>query len=140
MRREDLEPGVGRRDEHDEQPVAATLLRERHCGLVAVMAVGDQELAIGEERLDPRSPSTRQSRVPRRRVGVAAPASDRRVAVVEQEDRLELRTGGAKQREAALDRPAMRALVREHGARRVRLGAEGGDQAGPATRRPSGPT
>ena len=50
--REDLEPRVVGRDEHDEHPVGAVLRRERDRGLVAVVAVGDQELPSREERLD----------------------------------------------------------------------------------------
>ena len=59
-------------------------------------------------------------------------AVDRRRAVVEQEDRLELRPRRAQQREPALDRPAVRPLVRQHRAGRVRLGAQRGDD--PAAR------
>ena len=48
---EDLEAGIGGRDEHDHHPAAlrrSLLLGVRDCGLVTVVPVGDQELAIGE--------------------------------------------------------------------------------------------
>src|SRR6266480_4468117 len=90
--REDRQSLLAGRDEHDHHPrtcVRAVLLVEGKRGLVAMVAVGDQELRVGEALawivLDAPEPVA-----PRGEVRLALGNLDR-VAVVQQEDRLELR-------------------------------------------------
>src|SRR5256886_8512958 len=89
--REDRQSLLAGRDEHDHHPgtcLRAVLIVEGECGLVAVVAVGDQELRVGEALawivLDAPEPVA-----PRGEVRLALGNLDR-VAVVQQEDRLEL--------------------------------------------------
>ena len=136
VRRKDLEPGVGCRDEDRKQAVGAVLGRERDRGLVAVVAVRDEQLAAGEELLHAlvslASPEPRPFHC---EVGVALRATQRRVAFVEQEDRLELDASRAQKAQPALDRGGVCALVGQDRARRVGLRAERRDDSVPAAAR-----
>ena len=89
---------------------------ERERRLVPVVAVGDEEL-LGDlrERVDPP-----EALAAERDVGLAVGQLDR-VAVVQQEDRLELRPRRAQQAQALLLHVRVRPLVREHDAALVRL-------------------
>ena len=103
-------------------------VRERR--LVAVVAVGDQELLVGEER---RKRAVVVEPPQRRALGgeIRRPLGrrERRLAVVEQEDRLELDAGRAEQPQTPFLGPGVRALVRQHDLRLVRLDAQRGDDA-----------
>ena len=108
-------------------------------GLVAVVAVGDQQLPVGEELgtacVD--APETCSLGL---EVGLAVGRERAALAVVEEEDRLDLRPRRAQQSQAALLRPGVRALVREDA--RVSYGSTCSDATMPSRRRatPSGPT
>ena len=90
------------------------------------MAVGDQELRIREPLngvvLDTPEPVAADGEV-----GLALRKLDG-IAVMEQEDRLELRPRRAEQPQAALLRAGVRALVRQHDAVLVRLEPQGDDE------------
>jgi hypothetical protein len=100
---------------------------ERERGLVAVMAVRDQELSVGElldERVgellvQPPEPRHHSSFVGLQ-LGLAE-AVDLDRAVPEEEERLELRAGRTQQPQPPLLRPGMRALVRQDDPVLVRL-------------------
>ncbi len=128
VRREDLETGVGGRDEDDHHPVGARLGGVGDRGLVAVVAVGDQELAVGEELSHAGAVEAPQARALGRQVGLAVGHGDGRLAVVEEEDRLELRAGGAQEPQTALLRAGVRALVRKDRAGLVGLDPQRGDE------------
>ena len=138
--REDLEPGVGGRDEHDHHPGALGRpclgARSATARLVAVVAVGDQELPVGERLGDALARQPARASCPRPRGRLAIGHGDGRVAVVEEEDRLELGARRAQQPQPALLRARVRALVREHGAGLVRLDAQRRDEAVAAPRDP----
>src|SRR3984893_18796547 len=127
MRGDDLQPFLLGEHEHDHEVGRATLLRVRDRGLVAVVAVREQELRALEARgaLDTPQPvaSALEVRLASRRL--------QRIAFVEEEDRLELGAGGTEQPEPALLRAPMRTLVREDDAALVRLGPERGDEPRP---------
>ena len=129
---EDGEPGVAERDEaHQHVRVRGARLLGVHArGLVAVVAVGDQQLGR-RQRLgrrgdglgvgDPPQPVHRAVVVGR--LAERRPAEVRRerrpgVAVVEGEDRREVRPRGPRQPQPVLLRPRVRALVRPDAARR----------------------
>ena len=121
---EDLETGVLGRDEHDEHLCArrrSLFLREGDGGLVAVVAVGDQELLVVERTHDRGVVEPPEPGAVDLQIRLAVGASDRRGAVVEEEDRLELDARRAEEAETALLRASVRALVRQHRARLVRL-------------------
>src|SRR5437762_1854601 len=129
VRREDRQPLLARRNEHDHHPGArlgSVLGVERERRLVAVMTVGDQELRIREPLngvvLDTPEPVAADGEV-----GLALRKLDG-IAVMEQEDRLELRPRRAEQPQAALLRAGVRALVRQHDAVLVRLEPQGDDE------------
>src|SRR6266566_3806968 len=124
---EDRQPFLVRRHEHNHQVGRAALLRVRDRGLVAVVAVRNQELSALEARRIHDAPQLVAAAL---EIGSAVRGLER-VALVEEEDRLELRAGGAEQPKPALLGATMRSLVREHGARLVRLRSERGDEAGP---------
>ena len=109
--------------------------REGERGLVAVVAVGDQQLPLGEELARRRRRRRRrQSRAPSTsRSGVAVGRRERRCAVVEQEDRLELRARRAKQAQPALLRAA-RASARAAARRRVSYGSARSEATRPVAR------
>ena len=138
MRREDRQSLLVGGDDHDHHPRAllrAVALVEGERRLVAVVAVGDQQLRVGELRgervaeLGVEAPEPRgHAALLRREVGLAEPV-ERDRAVPEQEDRLELRARRLEQPQAALLRAGVRALVRQDHAVLVRLDAERGDEA-----------
>jgi hypothetical protein len=90
VRGEDLQAGVLGGDEHHHHPRRAALRRIGERGLIAMVAVGDQERALGEPVrnavvLDP--PETVSLHL---EVGRPGGLVVRRQALVEKEDRLEL--------------------------------------------------
>src|SRR5256886_15660030 len=114
MGREDRQSLLAGRDEHDHHPgtcLRAVLLVEGKRGLVAVVAVGDQELRVGEALagivLDAPDPVA-----PRGEVRLALGNLDR-VAVVQQEDRLELGPRRPQEPQAPLLRPGVRSFARQ---------------------------
>ena len=127
VRREDRQPRLRSGDDDGHQPRAllgTVLLVERERGLVAVVAVRDQELRVREpidEGLVAHAPQpARDAALGRLEVRLAGvPRSER--SRKEQEDRLELRAHGAEQAQAALLRSCVSALVRQDDAVLVRL-------------------
>ena len=138
---EDLEPGVGGRDEHDHHPCTR---RRTHLGgvgegcLVAVVTVGDQQLATGESLGDTGPGDPPEPCVARHEVRLALGHGDGWLAVVEQEDGLELGLCRAEEAQAALLGTCMRPLVGQHRSRLVRLDAERGDETFTPSRDPVG--
>jgi hypothetical protein len=132
MRRENREPLLEGRDEHDHHPrtrLGAVLLVEGQRRLVAMVPVGNEELRRREVRSLAHPPKA----VVRLRpvdldLGRAVGQLYGR-AIVEQEDRLQLRPRGAEQPQSLLLRPGMRPLVREHDGAFVRLERERDDEA-----------
>src|SRR5437764_7619915 len=129
VRGKDRQSFLPRRDDDREQPrrrLAAVLLVERERRLVAVMAVGDQQLRPGE-LLDERvaelwvEPPDAVSAALQVRLTETVEL-DR--AVPEEEERLELGAGGAEQPQPPLLRACVRALVRQDDAVLVRLEPE----------------
>ena len=140
-----VSPGSPQRDEAHQhvavRALAADLVRVHARGLVAVVAVGDQQLGGRERR-----PARRRSRPGRRRAraGGSVPSSsvsspnggavevrrERRpgVAVVEREDRREVRARRAREPQPVLLRAGVRALVRADPARAVVLDAHAREQ------------
>ena len=96
---------------------------EGECGLVAVVAVGDQELRVGEALawivLDAPEPVA-----PRGEVRLALGNLDR-VAVVQQKDRLELGPRRPQEPQAPLLRPGVRSFVRQDDSVLVGLESQG---------------
>ena len=138
MRGEDLQARIVDGDEDDEHVPAGrspSLLVVRKSGLVPMVTVGDQELAIGEglrdrsRLVEPPEPGALDLEV-RRPLGDV----ERPLAFVEEEDRLELGADLAQDAETPLLRPAVRALVGQHGSRLVRLDLQRPDQARPCSR------
>ena len=132
VRREDRQALLARRHEHDHHPrggLRAVLVVKRERRLVPVVAVGDQELLreLGQ-RVDPP-----EALAVEREIGLAVRQLDR-VAVVQQEDRLELRPRRAQQAQALLLDVRVRPLVREHDPSLVRLEPERDDHAVPRAR------
>ena len=98
-------------------------------GLVAVVTVGDQQLAVGERLGDAFGREPPETGALDLEVGLSlGPARGRR-ALVEEEQRLELGLDLAQQAQAALLRATVRAFVGEDDAVLVRLGLERGDEA-----------
>ena len=137
MRREDHQARVGDAHEHDHHVTAlgsAGLLVVCERGLVPVVAVGDQETAVGErlaECVVLQAPETSAFDLD---VGRAFRNVERRVAFVEEKDRLELGTRLAKEPQPSFLRAAMRSLVRQDRAGLVRLQAKRSDEARPRAR------
>ena len=148
VRGEDRQPGVRERaEEHQHVAVlalAADLLGVDARGLVAVVAVGDQQLAVAQgvlhgrrsrrDRLCARCGSAcrrRRWRCRTARRGCAARARARRPARgrEEAEDGGEVRAGGAREPQPVLLRPRVRALVRADAARAVVLDANAAEEA-----------
>src|SRR5438477_12966924 len=104
MRGEDLESGAARRDEHGERSRRLRMLLTVGDGsLVTVVAVRDQQRAWQFELLGRQPPDAGvHLTVVDVEVRFALGPGDGRVAVVEQEDRLELRLGCAQEVQAAL--------------------------------------
>ena len=128
--REDLQARVLGRDQDDEHLRARRrplLLRERHSGLVAVVAVRDQQLLFVERPHERRVVEPPQLRALDLELGLAFRPPDRGRPVVEQEDRLELDARRPEQAEPALLRRCVRPLVREYGAGLVGLDLQRGD-------------
>ena len=128
---EDLEAGVGGRDEHDHHPRAlrrSLLLGVGERRLVAVVPVGDQELAICECLGNALARKPPEPRVTGDEIRLTIGDGHGRLAVVEEEDRLELRLRGAQEAQPALLRAGVRPLVRQHGSGRVRLDPERGNE------------
>src|SRR5438105_1591171 len=128
MRRKDREPRLTRRHEHDHHPcarVGAVLVVERERGLVAMVSVGNEELQVGDvgTALDAPEPvpSGGDVRCALRDLGARA--------VVQEEDRLELRARRPQEAQASLLWPRMRALVWQNGTAVVRLDAKRHDVA-----------
>ena len=139
--REDLESRILGRDEHGQHLRARRrplLLGERERRLVAVVAVGDQQLLVVEGANERRVVQSPQLRALHREVGLALRPRRRRGAVVE-EDRLELDARRAEQTQAAFLWARMRPLVRQDRPRLV--GLDPGDTTIPKRVRatPSGP-
>ena len=114
---EDLEPRVGRGDEHHQLLAARRrpfLFAEGDRRLVAVVAVGDQELLVVEGADDRRIVDPPEPRALDLEVGRTAGPLDRRGAVVEEEDRLELNPRGAQQAQAPRLGAGVSPLVRQH--------------------------
>ena len=131
-----VRPGVLERDEAHQhvavRALAADLVGVDARGLVAVVAVGDQQLGVAERVLDrgdrvgvgdPPEPVRGALVVGRLAPGLAAdvrlerrPGRAARVGV-QSEDRGEVRARGARQPEAVLLGPGVRALVRADAAR-----------------------
>jgi hypothetical protein len=145
---EDGEARVLERDEAHEHvavlALAADLVGVDARGLVAVVAVGDQQLGLGE-RVDrggdgaavPDAPDAVlgavivQDLAPRHGLSVGregAPRRSRRV-VVEAEDRRQVGARGAREAEAVLLRPGVRALVGADAAGAVVLDPDAGEEA-----------
>src|SRR5579872_1383772 len=130
VRGEDRQPLLLRRHEHDHHPrarLAAVLGVERQRGLVAVVAVGDQQLRVrevGELGAAPEAVAVAGE------VGLTLRDRDPR-PVVEQEDRLQLRPRRAQQAQAPFLRPRVRPLVRQHDPPLVRLEPQRDDEAVP---------
>ena len=123
MGREDGQPFLVGRDDHGQQPGR---LAERERRLVAVVTVGDEQLGPGEllgERVAEAGVETPELVAVDLQVGLAE-AVDLDRPVPEEEERLELRARGAQEAEAPFLRAGVRALVRQHDAGLVRLGAE----------------
>ncbi len=140
VRREDRQARVRQRDEAHEHLVVAALLRVDARGLVAVVAVGDQQLGrrqrrarggdrvgVGDAPKAVRRPVVVGDRAERRAAQVRR---DRRpgVAVVEREDRREVGLRRARQPQPVLLGPGVRALVRSDPARPVVLDANAREQ------------
>src|SRR5512132_3262882 len=124
--RKDRQSLLADRDEHHHHPgtcFRAVLLVEGERGLVAVVAVGDQELRVGEAParivLDAPEPVAARGEVR------LAPGNLDRVAVVQQEDRLELGPCRPQESQAPLLRPGVRALVRQDDSTLVGLESKG---------------
>ena len=124
--REDHQAGVVEADEHREH-VGSLAVGER--SLVAVVTVGDQQLAVGEGLGDAVGREPPEPGAVDLEVGLALGPLGRRRAFVEEEERLELGVHLAQQPQSALLRPAVRALVRQHDAVLVRLGLERRDES-----------
>ena len=110
-------------------------------GLVAMVAVGDQEPAVGERVARSTSSSRRQSRAPSTSSsGGPSGTVERGLSLVQEEDRLELRLRRAQEPQPPLLRAAVRPLVRQDGSVLVRL--DPSDTTRPVRVRatPSGPT
>src|SRR5579871_93631 len=137
VRREDRQPLLVGRDDHDEQPrrrLAPVLGVEGERRLVAVVPVGDQELRVAELlgqrvaelRVEPPEARAHAALV-RLQIRLAEPV-EVDAPVPEQEDRLEQRPRRAQQPQPPLLGARVRALVREDDAALVRLGAQRGDE------------
>ena len=103
-------------------------------GLVAVVAVGDEELRVRETRagifFDTPEPVAAGGKVRLPQRGLD------RIAVVEQEDRLELRPCRPQQPQSPLLRPGVRALVRQDDPVLVRFEPQRDHESVPGPRHP----
>ena len=124
--REDHQAGVVEADEHRE---ARRFPPQGERSLVAVVTVGDQQLAVGERLGDAVGREPPDPGAVHLEVGFAIGPLGRRCAFVEEEQRLELGVHLAQQPQSALLRPAVGALVRQHDALLVRLGLERRDES-----------
>src|SRR5919204_2283692 len=126
VRREDRQPLLMRRHEHDHHPGArlgAVLRVKRERRLVAVVSVRDQELIDLRQLAPPPEPVTADLEV-----GLARGKRDAR-SVVEQENRLELRPSRPQKTQPALLRARVRALVGQNDPLLIRLDPERDDDA-----------
>ena len=123
VRREDRQARIVEADEHGED-VDVRPIGER--GLVAVVAVGDQQLPVGERLGDPVGRETPQPRALDLEVRLAVGPPRDRLALVEEEERLQLRAGLTEQAQTAFLRDAVCALVGQDDPRLVRLGPQRG--------------
>src|SRR5439155_13805074 len=103
--------------------------RVRKRRLVPVMTVGDQELPASEEF----SHTVFRGEAPQPRpldveIRLASGRRNRRLAVVEEKDRLDLRPRGTEQTQPALLRPHVRALMGQDDTCLVRLDTQRGDE------------
>ena len=115
VRGEDLEPGILGRDENDGHLRAgreSLLLAEGDRRLVAVVAVGDQELLVVEVADEHRVVDPPELRAFDLQIRLSLGPLDRGGAVVEQEDRLQLDARCPQQAESRLLRAGVGALVR----------------------------
>ena len=114
-----------RHDERHDANGGAELFAERDRALVAMVAVGDEELASrGRQPPAARPPQARAVHLQHRRL---VRNRKRQLDVGEQEDRLGLDAGLAKQPAPFVPDGRTRALVRQHRARLVRLRRDRGD-------------
>ena len=125
VRREDRQARIVEADEHGED-VDVRPIGER--GLVAVVAVGDQQLPVGERLGDPVGRETPQPRALDLEVRLAVGPPRDRLALVEEEERLQLRAGLTEQAQTAFLRDAVCALVGQDDPRLVRLGPQRGHE------------
>ena len=107
--------------------LAGVLRGEGDGGLVAVVAVGDQQLLVVERADEARIVEPPQLRALDLEVGVAVGATGGCRPVVEEEDRLQLDARRPQQPQAPLLRAGVRALVRQHRAGLVGLDLERAD-------------
>src|SRR5437868_4782181 len=127
VRREDGQALLVGRHDHRQKPRG---LAERERSLVPVVAVGDEELRVGEllrERVAELGVEAPQLVAADLQIGLAQPVDLDR-PVPEEEQRLELRARRAQEAQPALLRPGMRALVRQDHAALVRLRMQRGDE------------
>src|SRR6266508_4259432 len=126
VRGEDRQTFLPRRHEHDHQVGRAALGCVGERGLVAMMAVGDQQLRAREARGIVDAPELVAAAL---QVGRTV-GRRRRIAFVEQEDRLQLGARRAQEPQPSLLRGGVRALVRQDDSAVVRLRPQRRDQSG----------
>ena len=137
VRGEDRQAFLARRDENDHHPrapLASVLVVEGERRLIPVMSVRDQQLQSGDVGHAVDAP---QAIATGFEVGRAR-RDRRRGAVVEKEDRLELRPRRAQQPQAPLLRGSMCPLMREHDTAFVGLDPQRDDVAVPRALDPVG--
>src|SRR5215212_5449433 len=137
VRREDRHAGIARADQDGEQIGAVlrpVLLVERQRGLVAVVAVSDEQLTVGEGLSELLVGEPPQARPVDLEVGHRGGHLERRGTVIEQEDRLDVRTHGAQQPEPALRWASVRPLVGQDDPPLVRHDPKCGREAGARAR------
>ena len=131
VRGEDHQAGVGGAHEHHHHVAAlgsSNLLVVRERGLVAVVAVGDQQAAVGERVCDRRVVEPPEPRSLDLDLRLTVGHVEGRLSLVEEEDRLELRPGRAQKPQAPLLRAAVRSLMRQDDPVLVRLDSQRSDE------------
>ena len=143
MGREDHQARVIEADQHGEYVGAlrrACLLVVGERGLVAMVAVGDQKLAVCEGLVNAVGGEAPEACALDLEVRLALGTGRWRRAFVEEEERLELRPNLAQEPQPLLLRPAVGALVRKDDAVLVGLGAQRPTRPSRVRATPSGPT